>query len=642
MKSIYTIALAIISAIIDPLSSTTAVILLGGLLLTTIKSQSIRPLTWIMLGWLVWIPLNLAFSVSPGLSLNQIAILLCLPLGWAVGIGIYGINRVMRQSQLYFFLAALLSILILWGLVQGPNTFTFKPQGPFNDPNSYAAAINVLTIPLVAVYLYTNPYDVPKWGRVFMLALLGCSLFTLFLIASRGASLALIISVAPLLWAAKTRKRYIKKLTILLALALIVYHLAVFVSSGGSTVAQRLMDTIQRGESSRFMLWQSAWSMIQDHPWLGSGLGSFRLLYPKYRFDTELSTAGGWVHNDYLQLWLEAGLPMFVLVLALLVWIAIRLWCLLRDSDNDALLKLGYLCAILSALLHAVVNFVLFFSFIMLLVGLYLSVLHAPCNQGSTENALAINRIRSRQYILGVRAYCAVVILLLVGQVAVEVFVWKSRELQYNLSKIHIPYPTYQAAYWTSILSPFHPSPHQAMGLALADAYLLTRVDKQHRDEALARLDNAWRLAPCYLPYANDALEVIRQSGDEEELHTLGRTIALRSIDCNARHGLSYYYAGRFSISKEDALMWWQAGIKASLLLPDRILLASAILSLMSPEHSKEYDLIANELAGEIRMLEGNPNVRASKESWDEIQHRLNGMGGALYRGLVPPPVISE
>lgn len=68
--------------------------------------------------------------------------------------------------------------------------------------------------------------------------------------------------------------------------------------------------------ASRFTIWDAAWQMIQEKPWLGFGPGVFWLVYPAYRHAAD-GSAGYFVHNDYLEFWLESGLPGLLLVCAL-------------------------------------------------------------------------------------------------------------------------------------------------------------------------------------------------------------------------------------------------------------------------------------------------------------------------------------
>jgi O-antigen ligase len=700
--------LALAAGLLAPFSSLAALLLLPAALTAPWRGWRVskEALTWLMLGWLFWLPATLAWSQSPGLSLPQAAVLLCLPLGWLAGLELHRRGQLARLLDVG--LPALLAILLLWGVLQGPNTFTHKPQGPFNDPNTYAAVLNLLLLPILARYLAADLARRASWRRAGQLALLAGTAFVAFLTASRGASLALLLVLPPLFWLARGQPDFKRKLALLAVVAATAYLAAYFVG-GGANVGQRLVGTVSGGDPSRLMLMQSAWLMIQDHPWLGTGLGSFRLLYPSYRYLSEAGTAGGWVHNDYLQLWQEAGLPMLLLLLGLAVWVAWRMWRALRENTNtpavgaalaamraaarkgetawswrafalcasrriaaeaaptagrlfhvrpDILERMGYLAAIAAILLHALVNFLFFFALVSLLVGLYLARLTPPFFTGGrgedlpgVETRAGVDKsppghlwqrgevARSSEHSRAIRlasgGYVLILGWLLLGQVAVEGLLGQATLIQRALLKLDVAYPRYDVAHWVSVLAPFHPTPQQVLGMELRDAGLFSGDDPLMRDEALLRMEAAWQRAPCYLPYANDALALIRQGPLDTTLRQRGQSLVARNLDCNARHGLSYYHAGRLATTPEEALAWWRAGMAASPIVADDLLLTAAILSRTTPGQEKALTELAEQMAQSIRHLEENPGVHADQVFWTEVQYKLYRLAGKRYLALV-------
>lgn len=101
------------------------------------------------------------------------------------------------------------------------------------------------------------------------------------------------------------------------ALVLIIIALAVL----GGQVTERI-GAHGLGGGGRWETYVSTWRMIGDHPWLGSGLGSFRYVFPLYR-GPEPSIWGVWdrAHSTPLELAAELGLPLAVVVC--LAWIAV-------------------------------------------------------------------------------------------------------------------------------------------------------------------------------------------------------------------------------------------------------------------------------------------------------------------------------
>jgi O-antigen ligase len=72
--------------------------------------------------------------------------------------------------------------------------------------------------------------------------------------------------------------------------------------------------------SLRVSIWKLALAMIPNHPWLGSGLGTFKQLYDP----TQFPVAGDFLphaHNLWLMLAVEAGVPIALGFTALVGWV---------------------------------------------------------------------------------------------------------------------------------------------------------------------------------------------------------------------------------------------------------------------------------------------------------------------------------
>lgn len=610
---------ALLLAVVAPFSVAAAMLLLPVTVLAWRRLAFPREwLGWLMLGWLAWLPLSLTWSMSPGLSLPQMAPLLCLPLGWFAG-------RLMRErGQLDGFLKIVLPgtliVLLVWGWVSGPDeSFNAKMRGPFNDPNTYAAILNLLALPILSRYLAADLVRTAVWWRTGHLALMACWLLALFLVASRGAFLVLLVVSPFVMWSVRHRPGFARKVLLLAVVMGVAYGMADLAREGMSSVVLRLTDTLQQGDPARLMLLTSTWYMVQEHPWLGTGLGTFRLLYPRYRDPSEIGTGGGWVHNDYMQIWAEAGLPMLLLLLGMVAWVIWSMYRHLRKDDADSSPIVGYLAGIVTVLLHAHVNFLLFFSIVTILAGLYL----ACAGTNSDANTAAP---RGETTAIAAIGYAMIVGILFAGQLAVELFLGQAVHIKKILSIYKIAYSRYEAAYWTSILAPFSPIPSQTMGLELAEGYLMTGGGfPMMREEALDRMETAMSRARCYLPYSSDALNWIQMEAVNDSMFERARSILNHNFSCNARHGLSYYYAGKLSLrhSESEARVWWCAGLAASPILLDKLLLTSVILAHTYPEHEKELMRLSVNMADTIRALEANPNLRADAIYWNDALAKI-------------------
>ena len=80
----------------------------------------------------------------------------------------------------------------------------------------------------------------------------------------------------------------------------------------------RCFDMMEKDAPSRFQIWECGWRIIQDHPWTGTGLGTFGDLFRVYQDFLDDKLTASFAHNDYVYLTVELGVPvaarLFVLV----------------------------------------------------------------------------------------------------------------------------------------------------------------------------------------------------------------------------------------------------------------------------------------------------------------------------------------
>ncbi|PKL76563.1 MAG: hypothetical protein CVV27_09575 [Candidatus Melainabacteria bacterium HGW-Melainabacteria-1] len=85
-----------------------------------------------------------------------------------------------------------------------------------------------------------------------------------------------------------------------------------------ASVSLRLAELLSSAGShaSRILLWQGGLAMLAAHPWLGTGLLQVEPLLPLYA--PPIPGGAGHLHNWYLQIAVESGLPAALLYFALL------------------------------------------------------------------------------------------------------------------------------------------------------------------------------------------------------------------------------------------------------------------------------------------------------------------------------------
>lgn len=333
---------------------------------------------WLTLYW-VWLGITLLWSPVPFVSKVTFWWMSAFPLAfWLFTIApnqdrlwSYGV-RIMVIVGLILGSVALYQVLII-GVV---------PRGPFVYQNLYAALLSLFALP-IAAYIFNLQL---KAGRRWKVALLSLVFFVLvFAIAaakSRGAILSFGVGLGLLLivaWPHTGRRR------MALIGALVVAGFALANLTLGGDVAGRLqtLSDPQAAGTPRFLIWSRSWQMVEDHPWGGIGLGLYPLLWPAYRHPLD-TTGGYFAHNDYLHLWIEAGLPALILFLNLLGLAAWRVGRSLLNRSTAPAKKIeiaGLGAALLAVATHSFLDFNFYVLSTLILFGLILARLQTLTNE---------------------------------------------------------------------------------------------------------------------------------------------------------------------------------------------------------------------------------------------------------------------
>lgn len=207
-------------------------------------------------------------------------------------------------------------------------------------------------------------------GFSFLLLVYG-----LMLTRSRGGILAFFIGTAALfvMTARHVPKKWFAIYVGLVALALLLADL-----SWGGALLGRMADSFQdvhRASAGRFTIWRESWRLLfEQSPLWGIGLGLYSLVWPPYRAPEDAS-GGYFVHNDYLQIWIEAGLPGLLLLLSVLVSAVWIVWRMLRRGDLPSTARIeiaGLSAGLLAIAAHSFVQYNLYVIPVLLLSGFLL------------------------------------------------------------------------------------------------------------------------------------------------------------------------------------------------------------------------------------------------------------------------------
>ena len=273
-------------------------------------------------------------------------------------------------------------LLAVYGLMQhfiNPRTIFWvrepkqaEPFGPYINRHHFAGYMElVLAMPLGLMFAGAVARE-----RILLYAFASAMMaISLVMTNSRGGLISMVCEImflAAVSSLARGRKREGEALSgaerlrsaavrVGLGFAMVI---AVFVGVlyfGGEGALSRMLGTVNSADptTGRAHFWSGTLQIIRDHPWLGTGLGSFGSAYTRY------DTGNGayrleQAHNDYLQIFSDAGVVggLLGLVFVVLLFRA----ALRRMQTHDRFRRgvvLGALAGCAGALVHSFFDFTL-------------------------------------------------------------------------------------------------------------------------------------------------------------------------------------------------------------------------------------------------------------------------------------------
>ncbi|MGD0920764.1 MAG: O-antigen ligase family protein [Terriglobia bacterium] len=234
--------------------------------------------------------------------------------------------------------------------------------GPYVNHNHYAGLMEIL-IPIGAAYVLSRPQGHP--GK----ALLGFAVLvptaSLLLSGSRGGLISLLVEGLILAVVLLRGSPVSRRQSLVVASTLgIVFAGVLFFWLAPQSVTRRLgsvVDLFYSPEISlgdRFRVSEDSLRIFRDHPWLGTGLGSFEAVFPEYQsFPSDLRYDHA--HDDYAEALTETGLVGGALIV-------LALWLFFRSAfrnlnerleDEIGWIQIGAALGCCGLLVHSLVDF---------------------------------------------------------------------------------------------------------------------------------------------------------------------------------------------------------------------------------------------------------------------------------------------
>ena len=218
-------------------------------------------------------------------------------------------------KQFLWFLLSLGFVVSLFGLVQ---YFTFNgklywcvslppgvsPFGPFVNPNHFAGFAELIApLGLAMLFFPSRRREQAPLLLLFTILPIGA----VFLSASRAGIIVVVLEFALLAFFFQVHRMRGKQLVRATAIGLLAGGMILWL--GVTKALERFELLVHQGVNRelRVAMDKDTWRIFQDHPLMGTGLGTLIVVYPRYESFYNGTTVDH-AHNDFLELLADTGL----------------------------------------------------------------------------------------------------------------------------------------------------------------------------------------------------------------------------------------------------------------------------------------------------------------------------------------------
>ncbi len=305
------------------------------------------------------------------------------------------------------------------------NPYGNRPVSTFGNPN-FMSSYLVMVIPVMVGDYVLKVTGCPR--AILFIAIqvaLGALLCTLTRSSWAGLLIALLVVGFGLKRMGESQVK--GKLALGLAMLLVVVVWPRGGPSYSTAVMDRLMEVKRVSQEAygsvyqRFLIWLSAWSMVEDHPFLGKGWGCFELFYPFYQgpllFMKNLAarTHANNAHNEIMEYWSQIG----TLGLGVVLWMWVLFFRLAasvaeRVAGSWKIMVWGFVGGVAGMLTDSLLNVSIHFA-----VPAFIFWWWVGTALSFDSTALIIHRIDLRPaWRKGIVALCALSLVCLMGRAA--------------------------------------------------------------------------------------------------------------------------------------------------------------------------------------------------------------------------------
>ena len=246
---------------------------------------------------------------------------------------------------------------------------SFGSFGPFTNRNNAGIFLSMSFFITLSLVIY-NFFQYPRYStenkksnfiavQTVNITISLILLISVILTRSRGAMLSTVISliIFLFLYAFHFSKTFKQKFLRILFLFLIILPIGFVLYKNIDNINVYAQRTKGTSEQIRLNLYEMSFKILKDYPFTGIGFASFPVVTDKY-FEEDLNAYPEYLHNDWLELLLDVGYPIYTIFLFFIFVIIFLFMKRIKFlSNKKKILFVGLFSACCSACIGSFVDF---------------------------------------------------------------------------------------------------------------------------------------------------------------------------------------------------------------------------------------------------------------------------------------------
>lgn len=288
------------------------------------------------------------------------------------------------------FISVVMQLTQIFGLYLEPFVMYF-PAGPQVLMRPFANVAQPNQLALLLCFALASLWWLFQVGRLRAWAVVAMALVLLVGLALTQSRIAwIILPLFALLCGLRIVGERVVSRFALLALLAFYVGLVLLTPYVSEALGFAPVSALERagGRSERSVLWQQAWAMALEHPWLGVGWFGFGAEQVKMAADFSSTTYAEHSHNLILNFLAELGFPFTICFFVALAWWFYRT-CVEGGRLRQAEVAFAVLCFVAVGV-HSMVEFPLWYANVLIPMAIWMGALHQ--HRWQTQ-AIAVPRV---------------------------------------------------------------------------------------------------------------------------------------------------------------------------------------------------------------------------------------------------------